>query len=111
MKMRWFLAIFISLFWVTLDLSPSLAASKDIRSQILAYGGKTFAGIQDPDYSSYDVALRDYLVKEISKRYGITLDPKAYSGFDLLEMEALFKCKKASEPFDLFLKMFPRRRP
>jgi len=36
------------------------------------------------------------------------LDPKTYSGFDLLEIEGLFKCKKPGEPFDLFLRMFPR---
>jgi hypothetical protein len=30
-------------------------------------------------------------------------------GFDLLEREALFKCKKADEPFEDFLKGFPRQ--
>jgi hypothetical protein len=33
-----------------------------------------------------------------------------FPGFDLLEIEALFKCKKLNEPYDMFLKMFPKRR-
>jgi len=48
------------------------------------------------------------MVDRISNRFGIALDPKIYSGFDLLEIEALFKCKKSEEPFDLFLKMVPK---
>jgi hypothetical protein len=49
------------------------------------------------------------MVDRISKQFGIALDPKNYSGFDLLEIESLFKCKKSGEPFDIFLKMFPKR--
>jgi hypothetical protein len=44
----------------------------------------------------------------MSKRFGITLDPKTYSGFDLLEIESLFRCKKSDEPFDMFLKKLPK---
>jgi hypothetical protein len=36
------------------------------------------------------------------------LDPKTYSGFDLFEISPFFKCKKSNEPFDIFLKMFPK---
>ena len=39
--------------------------------------------------------LSNVLIKE----FGIALDPKKYSGFDLLEIEALFKCKKSNEPY------------
>jgi hypothetical protein len=49
-------------------------------------------------------------VKRIDKEFGIALDPKKYSGFDLLEIEALFKCKKSNEPYDIFLKPFPKGR-
>jgi hypothetical protein len=48
------------------------------------------------------------MVDRINKQFGVALDAKAYSGFDLLEIESLFKCKKSGEPFDMFLKMFPK---
>jgi hypothetical protein len=109
MRIRWVLIFSIFFFvWMITNESYVFANEKDLRSQVLAYGGKTFKGIQDPEYISYDQALRDYLVKEINKRYGITLDPKTYSGFDLLEIEAFIKCKKPTEPLDVFLKKFPK---
>ncbi len=78
--------------------------------QVLTQAGKTYGGVQDPEYISYDQALRDYMVKRIKQKFGVELDPKKYSGFDLLEIESFFDCKKSDEPFDLFLKMFPRQR-
>jgi hypothetical protein len=86
--------------------SSVYAEENSLQSQILDYVGKSHTGTQDPSYLNYDLALRDYMVDRIRKRFGIALDPKTYSGFDLLEIEALFKCKKPEEPFDLFLKMF-----
>ena len=109
MKSKWFLLIlFITLFF-GLTASSTFAKGTAIPSRITAYDGKTFKGFQDPEYLSYDQALREYLVKRIDQKFGIALDPKKYSGFDLLEIEALFKCKKSNEPFDIFLKMFPKR--
>ncbi len=70
--------------------------------------GKSYTGTQDPSYLTYDLALREYMVNRINKRFGVALDPKTYSGFDFLEIESLFKCKKSDEPFDMFLKMFPK---
>jgi len=109
MRIKWVLIIFILIVWMIMNVSFAFADGKDLRSQIMIYGGRTFKGMQDPEYISYDLALRDYLVKQIKKRYGLTLDPKTYSGFDLLEIEALLRCKKTSEPLDVFLKMFPKR--
>jgi len=87
---------------------PTLhAQGKGPESQILTYAGKQYSGTQDPEYISYDQALREYMVKKIEKKFGIALDPKQYSGFDLLEIEALLKFKKADEPADLVLKQFP----
>ena len=79
-----------------------------MQSQLLDHAGKSYTGAQDLSYLTYDLALREYMVDRIRKRFGIALDPKIYSGFDLLEIEALFKCKKPEEPFDLFLKMAPK---
>ena len=110
MKLKWiFTLLFSSLL---LGVIPSLTLAKGVATppEVLAYDGKTFAGFQDPEYLSYDQALRDYLVKRINQEFGVSLDPKKYSAFDLLEIEALFKCKKSNEPFDMFLKVFPKRR-
>ena len=103
------------LWLLTLTVIPGLlisvpflhAQGKGLESQILTYAGKQYAGTQDPEYVSYDQALREYMVKRIDKKFGIALDPKKYSGFDLLEIEALLKFKKADEPADLVLKQFP----
>ena len=88
--------------------SSVYAKEGSLESQLLDHAGKSYTGAQDPSYLNYDLALREYLVDRINKRFGIALDPKIYSGFDLLEIEALFKCKKPEEPFDLFLKMVPK---
>jgi hypothetical protein len=109
MKPKWILILLCLSLLLGVAPSPILAKQLTMPSEVLAYKGKTFAGFQDPAYLSYDQALREYLVKRIDQKFGIALDPKKYSGFDLLEIEALFKCKKAKEPFDMFLKMFPKR--
>ena len=108
MKLKWiFIGILLSLsIWMT--PSSILAKGMAMPPQVLAFGGKTFAGFQDTEFQSYDQILREYLVKRIDQQFGITLDPKKYSGLDLLEIEALFKCKKSNEPFDMFLEMFPK---
>jgi len=110
MKSKWFLLIlFITLFF-GLTASSAFAKEAVMPARVTAYDGKSFKGFEDPEYLSYDQALREYLVKRIDQKFGIALDPKKYSGFDLLEIEALFKCKKSNEPFNIFLKMFPKRR-
>jgi len=110
MKARWFLIILLAGLW--LGPTPSITFGKEatVPARVASYDGKSYAGLQDPEYVSYDQALREYLVKRIDKEFGIALDPKNYSGFELLEIEALFKCKKSNEPYDMFLKMFPKRR-
>lgn len=110
MKSKWFLLMFFIVLSFSLTVSSAFAKEAVMPARVTAYDGKSFAGLQDPEYLSYDQALREYLVKRIDQRFGIALDPKKYSGFDLLEIEALFKCKKSNEPYDAFLRMFPKRR-
>jgi len=110
MKSKWVSAILFTLFCFGFTPFWALAKNTAVPSRMAAYDGKSFKGFQDPEYLSYDQALRKYLVKRIDQRFGIVLDPKKYSGFDLLEIEALLKCKKSSEPFDVLLKMFPKYR-
>ena len=86
------------------------AQKGSLRSQLLANQGKTFRGTEDPEFVSYDLVLRDYVSKRIQKRYGETFDPKNFSGFDLLEIEAFLKCKKPREPVGPYLEEFRRPR-
>ena len=108
-KNVWFLLILLVALWNSVIASLAHAEVRSLRSQLLAYAGNSYSGVQDPEYLAYDSALRDYMVERINKHFGIKLDPKAYSGFTLLDIEAFFKCKKSDEPFDFFLKMFPQR--
>ncbi len=84
------------------------AKTKETNSRISAYEGKFFTGTQDPDYRDYDLALRNRLIRRIQQKFGVELRPGTYSGFDLLEIESLLRVKKPNEPFDLFLRMFPK---
>lgn len=107
-KYLWFcLMVLIFGSWVVISLV--YAKENSLQYQLLDHAGKSYSGAQDPSYLEYDLALRKVVADRILKRFGIALDPKIYSGFDLLDIEALFKCKKSEEPFDLFLKMVPKR--
>jgi hypothetical protein len=99
----------ITFLLVSGTLPPAHSKEGGAPPQVLVHAGKSLKGVEDPEYISYDLALRGYLAKRISGRFGVALDPKTYSGFDLLEIESLFKCKKRDEPLEIFLKMFPKR--
>ena len=107
-KSLWFVLMFITALWCCIIIPPAHSSDGSLESQLLAYAGKTITSTQDPSYLAYDLVLRKYMVDRIHKRFGVVLDPKTYSGFDLLEIESFFKCKKSDEPFDMFLKMFPK---
>jgi len=109
MKTKWIIlmaAIVVALGWASSALH---AKDGSFRTKVLAEAGKTFASSEDPDFVAYDQALREYVVTRIQKRYGVRLDPKSFSGFSLLEIEALLKCKKAGEPADAFLEKFKKK--
>ena len=106
--MKWILSPVI--LCLAMGICPTHAAGKDLLSQVWAYNGKSYSGLQSPEYISYDQVLRNYLAQRILRRFAVRLDPRKYSGFDLLEIEALFKFKRSSEPYDLFLKGFPKYR-
>ena len=106
--LKWILLSII--LCLAMGIYPTYAAGKDLLSQVWAYNGKSYSGLQSPEYISYDQVLRNYLAQRILRRFAVRLDPRKYSGFDLLEIEALFKFKRSSEPYDLFLKGFPKYR-
>jgi hypothetical protein len=92
-------------------MAPS-SQGKDgqLSSEVLTHAGRSYRSVEDPAYISYDEALRTCVAERIKKEFGVVLDPKTYSGFDLLEIEALLKFKKAAEPVEDFLKGFPKYR-
>jgi hypothetical protein len=109
MKAKYFLPTLLVILLFSLTFSSAFAEKVKMPARVTAYDGKTFSGFQDPEYLPYDQALREYLVKRIQQNFGIALDPKKYSGYDLLEIEAFFKCKKSNESSESLLKMFPKR--
>ena len=109
MKGRWGLFLLFAFLVLCLNVPAAYADKEPLQSQVLNYVGKTYGGVQDPEYVSYDQALRDYMVKRIKQKFGVELDPKKYTGFDLLEIEAVLRCRKSDEPLDIFLNMFPKQ--
>jgi hypothetical protein len=108
---------FVSIILILLILSllifmaPSSQGKEDqLSSEVLSHTGKSYRSVEDPAYISYDEALRACVAERIKKEFGVVLDLKTYSGFDLLEIEALLKFKKADERVEDFLKGFPKHR-
>jgi hypothetical protein len=102
------ISIPLVLLWFVLTAPSSQGKEGVMSSEVLSHAGESYKGVGDPAYISYDQALRAYVVERIKKEFGFALNPRTYSGFDLLEIEALLKCKKANEPVEDFLKGFPK---
>jgi hypothetical protein len=101
MRTKMFILLSAGVFAVFLFTCPAYAQKTDLRTQLLANGGKTFSGMSDPEFASYDL---------IQKRYGVRVDPKAYaSGFEILEFESLLKCMKPGEPAERYLQKTQKR--
>ena len=73
---------------------------------ILAYAGRYFVDPSSAEYSSYDRKMSMYVAKRIKDKYHVNLDYESYSAFDLLEIEALLKCKRSDESVKSLLKRF-----
>ena len=104
------ISILLILSWLIFMVPSSQGKEDPLSSEVLSHAGESYRAVDDPAYVSYDQALRTCLADRIKKEFGAVLDPKTYSGFDLLEIEALLKCKKADEPVEGFLKGFPKHR-
>jgi hypothetical protein len=109
MKTVKFLPMIVGLFFLFISLSSDPVLAQNLRARLLENAGKTFAGMEDPAYQSYDQALRDYVAQRINKRYGVAIDPKGYNGFDLLDIEAFLKCKKSNEALSPYLQKFQKK--
>lgn len=73
---------------------------------IVAYSGRYFADPSSPEYSSYDRKMSMHVAKRIKEKYHVDLDYTSYSTFDLLEIEALLKCKRSDESAESLLTRF-----
>ena len=75
-------------------------------TDILAYAGRYFGDLSSPEYSSYDRKMSMHVAKRIKEKYHVDLDYTSYSTFDLLEIEALLKCKRSDESVESLLTRF-----
>jgi hypothetical protein len=104
------ISILLILSWLVFMAPSSQGKEDELSSEVLSHTGKSYRSVEDPAYISYDEALRACVAERIKKEFGVVLDLKTYSGFDLLEIEALLKFKKADERVEDFLKGFPKHR-
>ncbi|UCD70473.1 MAG: hypothetical protein JSW70_05540 [Syntrophobacterales bacterium] len=100
--------IFLFILSFGLIFAPFIHAKKTPGKEILTYVGRYFKDPLSPDYSSYDREMSIYIVKQIKSKYNVDLDHTSYSAFDLLEIEALLKCKKSDESVESLLKRFQK---
>jgi len=91
----------ISPSWVHTQRAPAFHGPG-----IVAYAGRYFANPSSAEYSSYNQEMSMYVAKRIKEKYAVDLDYKSYSAFDLLEIEALLKCKRSDESVESLLKRF-----
>jgi len=102
-------AIVLFIISPVLIFAPFINAKKTpSRGGILGYAGQYFKAPSSPDYSSYDREMSMYVAKRIKAQYNVDLDYTSYSAFDLLEIEALLKCKKSDESAESLLKSFQK---
>jgi hypothetical protein len=104
------ISILLILLWFVFMAPSSQGKDGQLSSEVLSHAGESYRSVEDPAYLSYEEALRACVAERIKKEFGVVLDLKTYSGFDLLEIEALLKFKKAAERVEDFLKGFPKRR-
>lgn len=101
-------AVFLLIISPFLISAPFIQAKKSPREGITTYAGQYFKSPSSPNYASYDQEMSMYVAQRIKARYDVDLDYTRYSAFDMLEIEALLKCKKSGEPVDSLLESFQK---
>ena len=101
-------AIVLLIISPLLIFAPFIRAKKSPREGITTFAGQYFKSPSSPNYASYDQEMSMYVAQRIKAQYGVNLDYTRYSAFDLLEIEALLKCKKSGEPVDSLLEPFQK---
>ena len=102
------IVILLLIFSFGLIIAPLIHTEITPGREILNYAGRYFNNRSSPDYSSYDQEMSRYIAKKIKLEYNVNLDLTSYSAFDLLEIEALLKCKKMDESVEFLLKRFQK---
>jgi hypothetical protein len=102
-------AAFISslVFFIVLFLYPPLSTSQEASKLASKYGGRIFKSPSDPDYLSYEREIKALVLQEIRKQHGVELNAEGLSPNQLLEIEALLRLKRSSEPVENILRRFP----
>jgi hypothetical protein len=101
-------AIVLLIISPLLIFSPFIWAKKSPREGITTYAGQYFKSPSSPNYASYDQEMSMYVAQRIKAQYGVNLDYTRYSAFDMLEIEALLKCKKSGEAVGSLLEPFQK---
>jgi hypothetical protein len=99
-------AILLLIISPVLIFAPLMHAKKTSREGIVGYSGQYFKDPSSRNYSSYDREMSMCVAKRIKAQYNVDLDYTSYSAFDLLEIEALLKCKKSDEGVESLLTPF-----
>jgi hypothetical protein len=102
------IAILLLIISPVLIFAPCMHAKKTPSGGIVGYAGQYFKDPSSRDYSSYDREMSMYVAKRIKAQYNVDLNYTSYSAFDLLEIEALLKCKKSDEGVESLLKPFQK---
>ncbi len=102
------IAMFLLIFSYSFLFAPLIHAEITPGKEIMDYAGRYFSDRSSPDYSSYDREMSMYVARKIKVEYNVDLDLTSYSAFDLLEIEALLKCKKSDESVGSLLKRFQK---
>lgn len=103
-----FVFFIINLFCLIKSPLLTFAKADTFPQQLMVYAGKSYSGGKNPEFLSYENELKKILINRINKKFGLNLNLSQYSGFDLLEIESLLRCKKSIESPEIFLKMFPK---
>ena len=101
-------AIFLLVISPLLIFAPFIRAKKSPREGITTFAGQYFKSPSSPNYASYDQEMSMHVAQRIKAQYDVDLDYTRYSAFDMLEIEALLKCKKSREPVDSLLEPFKK---
>ena len=92
---------------LALMLCPPGAMAQEASGLGSTYGGMLFAGPSDPDYRSYEQAIKPVLLDRIEREYGVVLNGDTLSPEELLEINALLRLKRSDEPVNYILNRFP----
>jgi hypothetical protein len=95
------------IFALTLMLCPPGTMAQEASGLGPKYGGMLFAGPSDPQYRSYEQAIKPILLDQIEREYGVVLNGERLSPEELLEINALLRLKRSDEPVDYILNRFP----